>query len=140
MAKNAKNLTFAENEVKEQHLKPYCIQAAIAAEQKSKADALRPLASEELQTKLDADPETKDFTGTIIYLCEDGKMYKIRVQRPDKTDWLSKRLKDPNLDQLKALKAEIAVKEQKAAELALDLAQAHPRCVNKGFVMAYLSK
>ena len=135
-----KHITFEENKVNEQHLKPYCIQAAIAAEQKSKADALRPLASEELQAKLDADPETKDFTGTIIYLCEDGKMYKIRVQRPDKTDWLSKRLKDPNLDQLKALKAEIAAKEQKAVELASDLAQAHPRCVNKGFVMAFLNK
>lgn len=140
MAKNAKNLTFAENEVKEQHLKPYCIQAAIAAEQKSKADALRPLASEELQRKLDSDPETKDFTGTVVYLCDDGKMYKIRVQRPDNTDWLSKRLNDHEHKEYKALKEEIAEKEKRAKELETYFAQAHPRCVNKGFVMAFLNK
>ena len=137
--KNAKNLTFEKNEVKEQQLKPYCEQAAIAAVEKSKAEALRPLAAKELQDKLDADPETKDFTGTVVYLCDD-KIYKIRVQRPDKTDWLSKRLKDPNLKALKELSKEIEKKKNKADELKAQLAGDHPKCIDRDFIIAYLNK
>ncbi len=137
--KNAKNLTIEQNEVKEQQLKPYCELAAIAAEAKSKADALRPMAAEELRAKLDADPETRDFTGTVVYLCDD-KIYKIRVQRPDSTDWLSKRLKDPNHKQYKQVKADIAKLELQAKKLESDLATAHPRCVSRNFVIAYMTK
>lgn len=136
--KKAKSLTLEENEVKEQHLKSYCAQAAIAAEQKSKADELRIKAAEVLEAKLDADPETKDFTGTVLYLCEDGKMYKIRVQRPDKTDWMKKRLKDPNLKKLKALAKELDEKKSRIDELKDQLAEDHPKCINRDFIIAYL--
>ena len=95
------NLTFEKNNQTEKHLQPYCAQAAIAAVEKQKADELREQASKELQDKLESDPETRDFTGTVVYICE-GEMYKIRVQRPDKTDWLSKRLSDPQFKEYKA--------------------------------------
>ena len=131
------NLTFEKNNQTEKHLQPYCAQAAIAAVEKQKADELREQASKELQDKLESDPETRDFTGTVVYICE-GEMYKIRVQRPDKTDWLSKRLNDPQLKELKAIKKLIAEKEKRAKELVESLTEAHPRCVEKGFVMAYL--
>ena len=45
------NLTFEKNNQTEKHLQPYCTQAAIAAVEKDKADALRPLAAEELKAK-----------------------------------------------------------------------------------------
>ena len=138
MAKKTKNITLA-NAAEEKHLKPYCAQAAIAAVEKQKADELREQASKELQTKLDSDPETKDFTGTVVYLCE-GEMYKIRVQRPDKTDWLSKRLNDPLFKEYKALMLELEQKELRRKELESDLAAAHPKCVEKGFVIGLLSK
>ncbi len=138
MAKKTKNITLA-NAAEEKHLQPYCAQAAIAAVEKQKADELREQASRELQTKLDSDPETKDFTGTVVYLCE-GEMYKIRVQRPDKTDWLSKRLNDPQLKEYKALRHELDKKELRRKELETDLAAAHPKCVEKGFVIGLLSK
>ena len=138
MAKKTKNITLA-NAAEEKHLKPYCAQAAIAAVEKQKADELREQASMELQTKLDSDPETKDFTGTVVYLCE-GEMYKIRVQRPDKTDWLSKRLNDPKFKEYKALMLELEQKELRRKELETDLAAAHPKCVEKGFVIGLLSK
>ena len=138
MAKKTKNITLA-NAAEEKHLKPYCAQAAIAAVEKQKADELREQASMELQTKLDSDLETKDFTGTVVYLCE-GEMYKIRVQRPDKTDWLSKRLNDPLFKEYKALMLELGKKELRRKELETDLAAAHPKCVEKGFVIGLLSK
>ena len=138
MAKKTKNITLA-NAAEEKHLQPYCAQAAIAAVEKQKADELREQASMELQTKLDSDPETKDFTGTVVYLCE-GEMYKIRVQRPDKTDWLSKRLNDPLFKEYKALMLELGKKELRRKELETDLAAAHPKCVEKGFVIGLLSK
>ena len=138
MAKKTKNITLA-NAAEEKHLKPYCAQAAIAAVEKQKADELREQASKELQTKLDSDPETKDFTGTVVYLCE-GEMYKIRVQRPDKTDWLSKRLSDPLFKEYKALMLDLGKKELRRKELETGLAAAHPKCVEKGFVIGLLSK
>ena len=138
MAKKTKNITLA-NAAEEKHLQPYCAQAAIAAVEKQKADELREQASMELQTKLDSDPETKDFTGTVVYLCE-GEMYKIRVQRPDKTDWTSKRLNDPLFKEYKALMLELGKKELRRKELETDLAAAHPKCVEKGFVIGLLSK
>ena len=136
MSKKQK-LTFEQNNQTEKHLQPYCTQAAIAAVEKDKADALRPLAAEELKAKLASDPETKDFTGTVVYIC-DGQMHKIRVQRPDNTNWLDKRLNDPDLKELKTIKKLIAEKEKRAKELVESLTEAHPRCVEKGFVMAYL--
>ena len=138
MAKKAKNITLA-NEASEKHLKPYCEAAETAAEYKRKADELREDASKELQDKLDDDPETKDFTGTVVYLCE-GEIYKIRVQRPDKTDWRSKKLKDPLFKEYKALMLELGEKELRRKELETDLAAAHPKCVEKGFVIGLLSK
>ena len=133
------NLTFEKNNQTEKHLQPYCTQAAIAAVEKQKADELREQASKELQDKLESDPETRDFTGTVVYICE-GEMYKIRVQRPDKTDWLSKRLNDPQLKEYKALMDELEKKESRRKELETGLAAAHPKCVEKGFVIGLLSK
>ena len=133
------NLTFEKNNQTEKHLQPYCAQVAIAAVEKQKADELREQASKELQDKLESDPETRDFTGTVVYICE-GEMYKIRVQRPDKTDWLSKRLSDPQFKEYKALMLELGKKELRRKELETDLAAAHPKCVEKGFVIGLLSK
>ena len=134
-----KNITFEQNKEneKEKHLKPYCEKAAVALTAKDDADELRPLASAELQAMLDAKPETKDYTGTVVYICN-GEAYKLRVQRPDNTDWMKKRLKDPNLKELKAVKKLIAKKEKRAKELVESLTADHPKCVSKGFVMAYL--
>ena len=47
----------------------FCEQSAIAAEYKRTIDELWPLASQELLTKLDSDPETKGYKGTVVYLC-----------------------------------------------------------------------
>ena len=132
-----KQITFEKNENKEQHLKPYCEHSKKAAEEKSKADEERPLASDELQAMLDAKPETKDYTGTVVYVC-DGEAYKIRVQRSDNTDWMSKRLRDPNHKKYKALKKQIKELETDAKELEGQLAIAHPRCIDKDFTIAYL--
>ena len=132
-----KQITFEKNENKEQHLKPFCVQSDKAAEEKAKADALRPLATDELQAMLDAKPETKDYTGTVVYIC-DGEIYKIRVQRHDKTDWRTKHLNDPNLKELKALSKEVDEKKSRIDELKAQLAIDHPRCVVKDFTIAYL--
>ena len=138
MAKKTKKVTLTQ-EAKQPNLKPYCEQAKVAAWYKSEAEKFRPLATEELQAKLDSDPETKDFTGTVVYLCDD-QIYKIRVQRPDLTDWRTKRLQDPLLTEYKALMRELEQKNARSKELEVDLAKAHPRCVEKGFVIAYMSK
>ena len=132
-----KHITFEKNENKDQHLKPFCVQSEKAAEEKDKADALRPLASDELQAMLDAKPETKEYTGTVVYIC-DGEIYKIRVQRHDKTDWKSKHLDDPNLRELKDLTKEVDVKKSRIDKLKEQLAADHPRCVVKDFTIAYL--
>ena len=137
-----KHITFQKNASKEnndQHVKPFCVQSEKASEEKAKADALRPLAAEELQAMLDAKPETKDYTGTVVYIC-DGEIYKIRVQRHDKTDWMAKRLNDPNLKELKALTKEVDEKKVRIDELKEQLAIDHPRCITKDFNIAYLSK
>ena len=134
-----KHLTFEKNANKEEHLKPFCEQSEKAAAEKRKAEALRPLASDELQAMLDEKPETRDYTGTVVYLCE-GQIYKIRVQRPDKTDWRAKRFDDPNLKELKALAKEIDEKKTRVDELKEQLAMDHPRCIMRDFTIAYLSK
>ena len=133
-----KHITFEKNAT-EKHLKPYCEQAAVAAVEKNKADELRPLAAEELQTKLDSNPQTKGYTGTVVYLC-DGKIYKIRVQRPDKTNWRKKRLADPNLKAYKALMDQIDELQSRADGLKEQLASDHPKCLDQDFIIAYLSK
>ena len=134
-----KKITLEKNEATEKHLKPYCERAAVAAEAKNKADELRPMAAEELQAMLDANPETKAYTGTVVYLCDD-KVYKIRVQRPDNTNWRKKRLDDPNLKTYKALMRKIDALQADADNLKDQLATDHPKCIDKGFVIAYLSK
>ena len=132
-----KQITFEKNAHNDQHLKPFCVQSEKAAEEKAKADALRPLASEELQAMLDAKPDTKDYTGTVVYLC-DGEIYKIRVQRHDKTDWMKKQFNDPNLKEFKNLTKEIDEKKSRVDELKAQLAIDHPRCIVKDFTIAYL--
>lgn len=137
-SQGAKKISLSKNEGSK-YLKPYCEEAKKAAEQKRIADGHREAASTYLKEKLDNDPETKSFTGTVVCLFGE-QMYKIRVQRPDTTDWLGKHLTDPNLKEYKTLMAEIQEKKEKAAELETDLAKAHPKCVTKGFVIGFMSK
>ena len=132
------NLTLAKNEGQE-HLKPYCKEAKVAAEHKANAEALRIKATEELKKKLDNDPDTKNFTGTVVCIY-DEQVYKIRVQRPESCDWRTKRLDDPNLKAYKALMKEIDEKQATAKELEQKLTEAHPKCITKGFVIGFLSK
>jgi len=136
--KQVKAITLAKNEAKKS-IKPFCEKSAELADIKNKVEDLRPLAVAELQAKLNADPETKDFTGTVVCMYDD-KIYKIRVQRPDKTDWRSKRLDDPNLRQYKQLMDEIDAKKGQAENLVTQLAIDHPKCVKLGFTIAFLSK
>lgn len=138
MATKNQKLTLAKNEG-QKHLKPYCKAAKEAAEHKALADSLRAQATIELQKKLDSDPETKDFTGTVVCIYDD-QMYKIRVQRPASCDWRSKRLNDPNHKAYKALMEEIDEMKNKAADLEQKLAEAHPKCITRGFTIAFLSK
>ena len=137
VAKEVKKVTLNNNDGKKQ-MKPYCEEARILAEQKIKVDLLRPTASEWLKEKLDSDPETQDFTGTVVCVFND-QVYKIRVQRPDQTKWRKKRLDDPKLKELKALyRVQDEVKND-IAKLENDLAEAHPKCVDKSFTIAFLS-
>jgi hypothetical protein len=136
--KQVKAITLAKNEAKKS-IKPFCEKSAELAEIKNKVDELRPQAVAELQAKLDADPENKDFTGTVVCMYGD-KIYKIRVQRPDKTDWRSKHLNDPNFRLYKQLLKEIEDKKRQAEELVAQLAIDHPKCVQLGFTIAFLSK
>lgn len=131
-------LTLEKNEG-QKHLKPYCEEAKVAAEHKVKADSLRVQATEELRAKLDSNPETKDFTGTVVCIYG-NKMYKNRVQRPTSCDWRSKRLKDENLKAYKTLMNEIDERKKKADELEQKLAEAHPKCIDHGFTIGFLSK
>ena len=132
----AKKVTVEQNE-SVQHLQPFCENAAVAAYWKDKAEEQRPLAAEELQAKLDADPETKDFKGTVVYLCGD-QVYKIRVQRRSSCDWRTKHLKDPKLKEYKTLMDQIDDLKENAAKLEGELAEAHPKCVEHTFIIGYL--
>lgn len=136
--KEVKAIELAKNEAKKS-IKPFCEKSAELAKIKNRVEELRPMAVKELQAKLNADPDTRDFTGTVVCMYDD-KIYKIRVQRPDKTDWRSKHLKDPNLVQYKQLMDEIDAKKSKAEELVAQLAIDHPKCVNLGFTIAFLNK
>ena len=139
LAKNGKNVTLEKNDGKKQ-VKPYCEAAKEAAEAKRKADELRPAAVEWLQTKLNNDPELKSFTGTIVCMY-DGVLYKLRIQRPDNTDWSKKNLKDePNLVELKQCYKDRDALKARIAELEDELEKAHPKCVERGFVVSFLSK
>ncbi len=136
--KQVKAITLAKNEAKKS-IKPFCEESAKLADIKSKVDELRPTAAAELQAKLNADPETRDFKGTVVCMYDD-KIYKIRVQRPDKTDWRSKRLNDPNLIEYKQLMDEMDTIKERTDQLVAQLAIDHPKCVNLGFSIAFLSK
>ncbi len=138
MATKKTNITVAKDDANQQ-LKSFCEQSEIAAFYKAKADELRPDAATELQNRLDSDPNTKDFTGTVVYICGD-KNYKIRVQRPDNTDWTKKTIKDKRIKQLKDLKKIIKEMEEKVKEVTNNLAIDHPKCIDRGFVMAFLNK
>ena len=132
----ANKLTF-EQQATEQHLQPFCENASIAAFWKSKAEEHRELASQELQAKLEANPETKDFTGTVVYLCGE-QVYKIRVQRRSSCDWRSKRINDPNLKEYKTLMQDIDEKKKRASDLEDLLAAAHPKCLDHTFIIGFL--
>ena len=138
MATKKQNITLAKSDANQQ-LKSFCEQSEIMSRYKSKVDELRPDAVAELLKRLDSDPETKDYTGTVVYICGD-KNYKIRVQRPDNTDWTKKTIKDKRVKQLKDLKKTIKEKEKEAKELENDLAIDHPKCIDRGFVISFLSK
>ena len=138
MATKKTNITLAKDDANQQ-LKSFCEQSEIMSRYKSKVDELRPNAAAELLKRLDSDPETKDYTGTVVYICGD-KNYKIRVQRPDNTDWTKKTIKDKRVKQLKDLKKTIKEKEKEAKELENDLAIDHPKCIDRGFVISFLSK
>ena len=138
MKKEVKKVTLKQDEGKTQ-LKPYCVEAEKAALQKEQAELLRPQATEYLKNKLDSDAETKDFKGTVVYLCDD-QVYKIRVQRPRSCNWRKKRLSDPNLREYKQLMAEIDERKNRCDQLEELLAADHPRCVQYGFVIAFLHK
>ena len=136
--KEVKAISLAKNEAKKS-IKPFCEKSAELVEIKNKVEELRPLAVAELQAKLNTDPDTKDFTGTVVCMYDD-QIYKIRVQRPDKTDWRAKRLNDPNLRQYKKIMDDIDAQKAKAEELVAQLAVDHPKCVKKGFTIAFLNK
>ena len=136
MKKN--NVTIKKNEVKK-HIRPFCEQSAIAAEYKRAIDELRPLAAQELQNKLDSNPETIGYKGTVVYLCDD-KIYKIRVQRPESCNWMKRRLKDPLLKKYKATMKEFKELEKLLDDLDVQLREKHPDCVEYGFTIAFLSK
>ena len=138
MTTKNQNVTLKKNDGTK-FLQPFCENAAAAAFWKNKAEELRPQASDELKAKLDSDPDTKNFTGTVVYLCDD-KIYKIRVQRPTSCNWRKKQLKDPNLKEYKALMDEIDEKKALASKLEEQLAKDHPKCLESGFVIAFLNK
>ncbi|MBO4371132.1 MAG: hypothetical protein J5808_07240 [Paludibacteraceae bacterium] len=138
MATKKNELTLKRSEIKK-NVQSFCEQAAMAAEYKREADKLRPFAAEELQSKLDSNPDTKDFKGTVVYICGD-KIYKIRVQRPASCNWMSKHLNDPILKKYKDLMKEIEKKTKEAEEYEAELAKAHPKCLEYKFVIAYMSK
>ena len=139
VAKNGKNVTFEKNTGKKE-MKPYCVEAKVLAAQKQKVDLLKPTATKWLQEKLGSDLETKDFTGTVVCLY-DGQMYKIRVQRPDTTDWKKKRPQNEprHKELLDCYKQQEDLKAH-ISDLEKELAEAHPKCVDKGFVISFLSK
>ena len=132
----SKNVTLRKGEGRTQ-LKPYCVEATKAAEQKRIVDQLRPVAAKYLREKLDADPETQTFTGTVVYIFR-NQMYKIRVQRPRSCNWLEQNIDDPNLTELKQVVAEIDTKENRRKELEAQLAKDHPECVQIDFTIALL--
>ena len=138
MATKKSKLTLSQNEGQE-HLKPYCEEAKVAAEHKALAESLRVKATEELRAKLDSDPETRAFTGTVVCIYND-QVYKIRVQRPSSCNWREKHLNDPMLKEYKTLMKEIDQMKKDAEDLENKLAEAHPKCVDHGFVIGFLSK
>ena len=138
VAKEVKKVTLSNNDGKKQ-MKPYCEESQKLAELKVIVESLKPAAMEWLREKLESDPETKNFTGTVVCVFND-QVYKIRVQRPDQTKWRTKRLDDPKLKELKALyRVQDEVKND-IAKLENDLAEAHPKCVDKSFTIAFLNR
>ena len=138
VAKEVKKVTLNNNDGKKQ-MKPYCEESQKLAEQKNIVDALKPAAMEWLKEKLNSDPETQNFTGTVVCVFND-QVYKIRVQRPDQTKWRTKTIKDDRLKELKMLYKEQDDLKVAIAELEDALAEDHPKCVEKGFTIALLSK
>ena len=139
MAKNGKNVTFEKNNGKKE-MKPYCEASKELAEQKRKVDELKPAAVEWLKTKLNGDPETKNFTGTVLCVY-DEIVYKVRVQRPETTDWKKKHPQnDPRHKELLVCYKQQEDLKAHISDLEAQLAEAHPKCVDSGFVISFLSK
>ena len=136
--KEVKKVTLNNNDGKKQ-MKPYCEESQKLAELKVIVDGLKPAALEWLKEKLDSDPETVNFTGTVVCVFND-QVYKIRVQRPDQTKWRTKTIKDDRLKELKMLYKKQDDLKVAIAELEDALAEDHPKCVEKGFTIALLSK
>ena len=136
VAKEVKKVTLNNNDGKKQ-MKPYCEESQKLAEQKNIVDALKPAAMEWLKEKLNSDPETQNFTGTVVCVFND-QVYKIRVQRPDQTKWRTKTIKDDRLKELKMLYKKQDELKVAIAELEDALAEGHPKCVEKGFTIALM--
>ena len=134
-AKQGNKLTL--NQVNDTHIRPFCEQSEQAAKYKRRADAERPYAAEQIRQALENNPETKDFTGTVVYIIG-NKIYKIRVQRPTSCNWREKRLDDPNLRVYKDLMREIDTMQTEAKKLENELALAHPKCIKRDFVIAFM--
>ena len=134
-AKQGNKLTL--NQVNDTHIRPFCEQSEQAAKYKRRADAERPYAAEQIRQALENNPETKDFTGTVVYIIG-NKIYKIRVQRPTSCNWREKRLDDPNLRAYKDLMREIDTMQAEAKKLENELALAHPKCIKRDFVIAFM--
>ena len=135
---HSSKMMLEKNDGKKQ-MKPYCEEAQKLAELKRKVEELKPAASEWLQQKLASNPETKDFTGTVLCLY-DGVPYKIRVQYRTSCDWREKKLKDPRHKQLLDLYSQQDKLKQSVEQLEGDLATDHPKCIKRDFVMSFLSK
>ena len=138
VAKQSKNVTLKKDDGKKQ-MKPYCEEAKILAEQKRKVDELKHAASAWLQHKLENDPDTKNFSGTVLCVY-DGILYKIRVQRRKSCNWKTKKLTDPRHKKLLALYREQEVLNTDIDQLESELTEAHPKCINTDFIMSFLSK
>lgn len=136
LVKKGNKLTL-NNQINDEHLRPFCEQSEQAVKHKQRADEERPYAAEDIRQALDSNPETKDFTGTVVYIIG-SKIYKIRVQRKSSCNWREKMLDDPKLKEYKDLMRENDKMQAAAKKLEAELAEAHPKCITRDFVIAYM--
>ena len=118
-------------------MKPYCETAKQAAEIRTRLDALKPEATAWLQKKLNSDPETRDFKGTVICVYDD-QLYKICVKRPEARDFNSIDPDDPLMMERSDLQKEIENDKNRIDQIEDELAENHPECVSYGFTISFL--